>query len=156
MSAVIALINRVLPVLGSSTMSYSEPENMLVTTGHTSIAGNTYFKGVRLSDRIFIVLDIGIGYAHTFLNGLKIYANHNDEKKLIASKTYNTVYYNDDRVRSDAKELVKDELTNELSKSGTEVDEEWLNGFVDSLVEDTFRNQIDNLKTIQLNKLLEK
>ena len=155
MTELITLIDKVLPItIGKTDLTYSESQNMITTRGYTSAAGNTYFRGIRLSERIFIILDIGIGYAHTFLNGIKIYSNQGNEKKLIASKPYHTVYYNDTKVKTDAKELIKAELRAEILKDGLSVDEEWLNDFVEILIEDTFKNQIENLKTIQLNKLL--
>lgn len=58
-----------------SSVTFSEPLNALVGAGYTSMAGNTYFNSLRLSDGLLIKEDIGHGgmYERTFLNGIHIY-----------------------------------------------------------------------------------
>ena len=154
---IIQLVDRVLPVEhGKMGIQYSESQNMLITTAHTSAAGNTYFNGIRLSDRIYIRINIGIGYAHTFLNGLTIYTNQKEEKKVVGSKSYHCVLYDEIKIKDDAKMIVKEKLFNEAKEQGLKLEETWLAGFVNTLVEDTYKNQIDTLKQLQVNNLLEK
>jgi hypothetical protein len=150
-------VDNVLPVeYGKIGVQYSESQNMLVTKAYTSAAGNTYFNGIRLSDRIYIRIDIGIGYAYTFLNGLAIYANHKEEKKMVGNKSYHSVVYSEARIKEDAKAIVKDKLVSEAKGQGLKLDENWLSNFVSSLVEDTYKNQIETLKQLQVCNLLAK
>lgn len=155
MNDAIKLIDQVLPVGAINTsIKYNESQNMFVSSGYTSNAGNSYFQGLRLSDRIFIVIDIGIGYMYTFLNGITIHTAQNNERKVIGSKTYYNQVYNEIKIKEDAKEIVIEELKKESQSKGLKFDENDFIEFVDKLVEDAYKNQIENLKNIQLNKLL--
>lgn len=154
MSDIVKFIDKVLPMNIGSNIQYSESQNIFMTNGYTSNAGNTYFKGLRLSDRIFIVLDIGIGYAYTFINGITVYANKNDERIMVASRSYHNQCYSETIIKEDAKEIVLEKLKAEAETDGTIFIENEIVEFVDKLVEDTYNNQIETIKNIQLNNLL--
>lgn len=99
------IVSSVLPtVVNSSKLTYNEAQNLFLTTGYVSLAGNTYLKGIRLSDVIVLVVDVGIGYAHTFLNSVRVYTASSD-RKLIAERGFNTCYYSEERVKSEAIEM---------------------------------------------------
>lgn len=66
------LVNDALPAVSGSSLTYNADRNMFLTPGYTSNSGNIYFQGIHLSNRLAIVFDIGIGYAHSFLNGLQV------------------------------------------------------------------------------------
>ena len=91
-SSLNSLVCQALPALSGSSVTYNAERNMYLTQGYTSAAGNTYFQGIHLSNRLAIVLDIGIGYAHTFLNGIKLYCFDGKDKKLIASRFFDCTF----------------------------------------------------------------
>lgn len=99
----------------NSTVSYSEMANAFLTTGYTSAAGNTYFNSIRLAEGILIKEDIGVGYAHTFLNGLKIYSIK--DKTLIADKAFHSLFYNPLNVTKEAKKMLMN-LLEEVASQG--------------------------------------
>lgn len=90
------LVETALPTLSGSAVTYCAAKNIYLSSGYTSAAGNTYFQGLRLSDRIIINYDFGQGYAYLFLNGIRIYGFNGREKNLllldhtIASVTLNS------------------------------------------------------------------
>lgn len=90
--------------LVNSQVSYSEIANAFHTTGYTSFAGNTYFNSIRFGEGILIKEDIGIGYIHTFLNGIKIFSIK--DKTLIADASFNSLIYSKSIVRDKAKDLL--------------------------------------------------
>ena len=70
MNTSLALIAaKALPALSGSSLTYNAEKNVYLTLGYTSAAGNTYYRAIRLSDRLAVYYHIGQGYAHTFLNG---------------------------------------------------------------------------------------
>ena len=71
-TSLIRVVESALPALSGSSVTYNAQNNIYLTNGYTSAAGNTYFQGIRLSDRIIVKYDIGQGYAHTFLNGVQV------------------------------------------------------------------------------------
>ena len=100
----------------NSNISYSEISNAFITKGYTSIAGNTYFNSIRVAEGILIKEDVGQGYAHTFLNGIKIYSIR--DKTLIADKRFNNVRYSQSRMKSETKKLLLNMLEESAKAEG--------------------------------------
>lgn len=69
-----------------------------------------------MAEGILIKEDVGIGYARTFLNGLKIYSIK--DKTLIADKSFNTVFYSTSRVKMESKKMLLDVLEIASKKEG--------------------------------------
>ena len=60
--ALATVVNAVLPALSGSKVTYNEKHNIFLSQGYTSAAGNTYFQGIRLSDRLIVNFDFGQGW----------------------------------------------------------------------------------------------
>lgn len=120
-SSLVTLVNQALPAVSNSGVTYNADRNMFLTTGYTSAAGNTYFQGIHLSNRLAIVMDIGIGYLYTFLNGLKVYCFDGKEKKLIGTRFYNCCFYNDSSARREAAEILLDYLQTQAKMLGASI-----------------------------------
>lgn len=55
MNTSLALIAaKALPALSGSSLTYNAEKNVYLTLGYTSAAGNTYYRAIRLSDRLAI------------------------------------------------------------------------------------------------------
>lgn len=151
----LSLINQVIPVtLREANLQYSESQNLLVMEGYTSYAGNTYYMGVRLSDRISISIDIGIGHSCIFLNGITIYTNLNREIIRIGGKSYYCTKYSEETIKKDACQILLKKLNDMAKLNNMDIDQNFLLNFINSLVEDTYKNQIETIKDIKLNSLL--
>lgn len=71
-SDIISLANKSMAaVFKNAELTYNASKNIILTQGYTSKAGNTYFEGVRFSERIIITHQLGQGYCYLFLNGLQ-------------------------------------------------------------------------------------
>ena len=77
------VVDTVFPTLSGSSLTYKAQKNIFITNGFTSAAGNTYYQGIRVSDRIAIKYNIGQGYYHTFLNGIEVFGYDGTKTKLI-------------------------------------------------------------------------
>ena len=87
MNTSLALIAaKALPALSGSSLTYNAEKNVYLTLGYTSAAGNTYYRAIRLSDRLAVYYHIGQGYAHTFLNGITLFAWNGQKANIIAQK----------------------------------------------------------------------
>ena len=115
------LVNQTLPAVSNSSVTYNADRNMFLTTGHTSTAGNTYFQGIQLSDRLAIVQEIGVGHTRTFLNGMKLYCFDGTQKKLIGSRYYDCYFYNDLSARKEAAEILCEYLQTQAKLIGANV-----------------------------------
>ena len=134
-----------LPALSGESLTYNAAKNVYLTLGYTSAAGNTYYKAVRVSDRLAVYYDIGQGYYHTFLNGIKLFCWDGQRAQLIAQKYWGGC---DWRVFSEyfAKEqsilLLKDFLVGQLKLRGAYVSDQDVFAFARNMIEDTQRKQI--------------
>jgi hypothetical protein len=126
----------------SAELTFSAGKNIFLTNGYTSMAGNTYYQGVRFSDRIIITQQIGQGYCYTFLNGIRIFGFNGKEVTLIAEKSYNCCFYNELFVKSESVTLIKDFLKSQATITGSQVENSQLESFSHALVEETMKNQL--------------
>jgi len=113
----------------NSNVTYSKVANTFLTKGYTSATGNTYFNSIRMAEGILIKEDVGVGYARTFLNGIKIYSTK--DKSLIADKTFHSVFYSALKVKNESKIMlikileevaVKDGIYFDLTKAESIID----------------------------------
>lgn len=123
-----------LPSISGSKVTYNSSKNIFLTEGHTSAAGNTYYQGIRLSDRLVINYDLGQGYAYTFLNGLKLYCFDNREKKLIGSQSYSCCVFSEQFAKEEAIRMLKDYLKSQAILQDARVEERMLTDFSEKLV----------------------
>lgn len=129
----------------NANISYSEVANAFLTSGYTSAAGNTYFNSVRVAEGILIKEDVGVGYAHTFLNGLKIFSIK--DKTLIADISFNTVYYSVSTVKAKAKIMLLNMLQKASKNEGYKFDYNSAEVLIDKLLTTAFNsNQMELLK----------
>lgn len=87
-SALDIVITKALPALSGESVTYNPAKNVYLTMGHTSLAGNTYYKAVRFSKRLAVFYSLGQGYAHTFLNGITLFCWDGTKAKMIARKSW--------------------------------------------------------------------
>jgi hypothetical protein len=140
---IIALANKSMPaVFCNAELTYNAAKNILLTQGYTSQAGNTYFQGVRFSDRIVITQQIGRGYCYIFLNGLKIYGYNGTEMTLIGERSYDTCYYNDAFVQKESEGIIREFLKNQAILSNSYMEKTTIEKFSKQLVLETMKNKL--------------
>lgn len=118
-----------LPALSGSSVTYNAQKNIFLTNGYTSAAGNTYYQGIRASDRIAIKYNIGEGYLHTFLNGIEVYGYDGRNAKLIGSRFYNSFFFNEDIAKKEVVEIIVNYMEGQAKMLGTSVDSNQLKQF---------------------------
>lgn len=82
------VIAKSLPSLSNSALTYNAGKNLYLTTGYTSLAGNTSFRAIRFSNKLAVYYDVCIGYARTFLNGITLYCWDGQNARIIARKLW--------------------------------------------------------------------
>ncbi len=134
-----------LPALSGESLTYNAAKNVYLTLGYTSAAGNTYYKAVRVSDRLAVYYDIGQGYYHTFLNGIKLFCWDGQKARLIAQKYwggYDWRVFSEHFAKEQSILLLKDFLVGQLKLRGTQVSDQDTFAFARNMIEDTQRKQI--------------
>jgi hypothetical protein len=98
------VVVRILGGLVSKHVSYSDKANAFLTNGYVSSAGNVYFNALRFAEGIVIKEDVGEGYKHRFLNGIRIYDVKSRE--LLADRTYHRFFYSKSDVKYEVKTIL--------------------------------------------------
>ncbi len=130
-------VNDILPAVTTKHVTYSSSKGAYLTEGWTSAAGNTYGQLLYLSPQLAIVCDFGIGYAYTFLNGLKVLRYNGHRAEVIDSRYYHCRVYNDSFVRNEAAQIVSEFIQDQLRLSGAYTSSSEIDNMAKRLVGET-------------------
>lgn len=144
-TALQTLVAKNLPALSGESITYNAAKNIFLTRGYTSVAGNMYYKAIRISDRLVVYYDLGQGYKYTFLNGIKLFCWDGQKAKVIAQKYWGGCDY---RVFSEqfAKEqsilMLSNFLAGQLKAQGAQVSNQEIFSFAYNMIGETQRKQL--------------
>ena len=139
------IVKNSLPALSGEQLRYNAAKNVYLTLGYTSAAGNMYYKAIRVSNRLAVYYDIGQGYAHTFLNGIKLFCWDGQKAKVIAQKSwggYDYRIFNEQFAKEQSILMLKSFLAGQLKIQGTHVSDQDVLSFARNMIEETQRKQI--------------
>ena len=144
-TALQAIATKALPALSGDHVTYNAAKNVFLSQGYTSAAGNMYYRAIRLSNRLIVYYDLGQGYIHTFLNGIKLFAFDGTKATLIAQKYwggYDYRIFNEQFAKEQSILMLKGFLEGQLRLQGAHVSDQDLTSFARGLVEETQRKQL--------------
>ena len=144
-TALQAIATKALPALSGEQVTYNAAKNVFLSQGYTSAAGNMYYRAIRLSSRLIVFYDLGQGYKYTFLNGIKLFCLDGQKAKLIAQKYWggsNWVVFNEFFAKQQSILMLKNFLTSQMKLQGAHVNDQDLNSFARSIVEETQHKQL--------------
>jgi len=136
---------KALPALSGSPLTYNAEKNILTTLGYTSAAGNTYYKAIRLSNRLVVFYDLGQGYAHTFLNGITLFAWNGNKANIIAKRSWggcNWICFSEQYAKEQSVLMLKDYLAGQAKALGNTVGEQALLEFSKSMIDETHQKRL--------------
>lgn len=136
---------KALPALSGSPLTYNAEKNILTTLGYTSAAGNTYYKAIRLSDRLAVFYDLGQGYAHTFLNGITLFAWNGNKANIIAKKSWggcNWVCFSEQYAKNQSIQMLKEYLAGQAKLMGNVINDQQLLDFSRGMIEETHQKRL--------------
>ena len=136
---------KALPALSGNSLTYNAEKNVLLTLGYTSAAGNTYYKAIRLSNRLVVYYDLGQGYAHTFLNGITLFAWNGNKANIIAKKSWggsNWMSFSERYAKEQSVLMLKDYLASQAKALGNTVGEQALLEFSKSMIDETHQKRL--------------
>lgn len=144
-SSLTTVAAKALPALSGSSLTYNPEKNVFLTMGYTSNAGNTYYKAIRLSNRLVVYYDLGEGYAHTFLNGITLFAWDGQKANIIAKKIwggYDWRIFSERAAKEESILMLKDYLAGQAKAMGCSVPDSQLLSFSREMVEETQQKQL--------------
>lgn len=139
------LVSKVLPTISGGSLTYDTKKKVLRTLGYTSAAGNSYYQTVRISKRLVVFYDIGVGYALTFLNGIKLFCWDGTITRLIGQRYWggnNWRSFNESFARDQSIIMLKEFLAGQAKLAGGHVSESQLLTLSRQMVDETRSNLI--------------
>lgn len=143
------ILDSILPTYGNprtDTPIWNECQHMFITEQHTAASGNTYYLGVRFSDRFVTILHIGLFHNWTYINEVEVYAFDEHERKLVGKTTLDQ-FYNEDIIRSTTEKLLKNYIEGQMKLNGHIIDQKQLDGQVKELVDKSYLSLLDDVNT---------
>jgi len=144
-SALQTIATKALPALSGEHVTYNAAKNVFLSQGYTSAAGNMYYRAIRLSNRLIVYYDLGQGYIHTFLNGIKLFAFDGQKAQLIAQKYWGGCdwrKFDEYFAKEQSILMLRGFLEGQLKLQGARVSDQELTSFARGLVEETQRKQL--------------
>jgi len=144
-TALQTIATKALPALSGEQVTYNAAKNVFLSQGYTSAAGNMYYKAIRLSNRLVVYYDLGQGYAHTFLNGIKLFAFDGPKATLIAQKYWGGCDYrifNEQFAKEQSILMLSSFLIGQLKAQGAQVSNQEIFSFAYNMIEETQRKQL--------------
>lgn len=136
---------KALPALSGSSLTYNPEKNVYLTLGYTSVAGNTYYRAIRFSNRLAVYYHIGVGYAHTFLNGITLFAWNGQQANIIAQKFWggsNWRCFSECLAKEESIIMLKEFLAGQAKAMGSMIADNQLLAFSKSMIEETHQRQL--------------
>ena len=144
-TALQAIVTKALPALSGEQVTYNAAKNVFLSQGYTSAAGNMYYKAIRLSNRLVVYYDLGQGYAHTFLNGIKLFCFDGQKAQLIAQKYWggcNYRIFNEQFAKEQSILMLSSFLSGQLKTQGAHVSNQEIVSYAYNMIEETHQKQL--------------
>lgn len=139
------LVNRALPALSGSRVTFDRSRNMFVTSSYTSAMGHSYYQGIQVSDRVAVVYNIGRGgwgSCPLFLNGVTVYCFDGTDKRVIGSwSPQGWSFYSDSLAHSVAKEILFNYLKSQMRLNGVVISDRELTDYAKAQIDAAVSNQ---------------
>ncbi len=140
-----SLLDKILPTYGNeriNTPIWNESQHMFITDQYTSAAGNTYYIGIRFTDRFVQILHIGLFHNFTYINDIEVYVFNGTERQLVGKKTLD-VYYDEDLIRSTTEKMLHDYVVGQLKLTESNCDLKQIENQVKETVKASYFSLID-------------
>ena len=136
---------KALPALSGSPLTYNAEKNVFLTQAYTSLAKNTYYKAIRVSDRLAVAYNIGEGYKYTFLNGITLFAWDGRKARIIAQRFWggsNWRIFTEHGAIEESIIMLKDFLAAQAKMMGKLIGDRQLLEFSRAMIGETQRKQL--------------
>ena len=108
------LFDSILPSFGTPRVHmpvWDDSQKMFICSQYESGNGHRYYLGIRFCDRIVIVEKVGLYHSWTYIDSIEIYAFNGQKMELIQKRDYDKVFRNEDFIRQESEQMVKNYLT---------------------------------------------
>ena len=139
------VVNYSLPALSGAQATYDAQRAMFITEGWPSPAGNYYYEALRVSPRLTLFYEIGVGYAYTFLNGLRLFCNDGRKHRLIGQRWFSCNILSEMDVRKSCEEMLGEYLLTQNEMLNQRLTREQIEPVIKRLVDELYHNSRNRL-----------
>ena len=154
-------LDSVLPTFGNIKENipvYNDAQKMFISSNYTSAAGHLYYKGIRFSERLVMIEQVGLYHNWTYIDGIELYAFNGTERVLIAKKQFDKVFYNMEFIKEEVNQMLhsyfKSQILLKNENASPEIIEQHTNQTIGSLYENKIEQIVQQLKQPTMIALL--
>lgn len=135
------VFDSILPVYGNprkNTPVWNEDDKMFIYDEYESACGNRYYKGLRFTNRIAIVENIGFYHTWRYIDSIEVYTYNNNSKSLIGSVKYEKTFYNRDTIRLAVESILKQYIQGQLKMQNLQMSNDVIEQEAKKYVEESY------------------
>lgn len=135
------VFDSILPVYGNprkNTPVWNEDDKMFIYDEYESACGNRYYKGLRFTNRIAIVENIGLHHTWRYIDSIEVYTYNNNSKSLIGSVKYEKTFYNRDTIRLAVESILKQYIQGQLKMQNLQMSNDVIEQEAKKYVEESY------------------
>ncbi len=151
------LFDNILPTFGNPRVhipTWDNSQKMFICDEYESANGNRYYRGIRFCDRIVIVEKVGLYHNWTYIDSIELYAFNGKKLELIQKRDYDKVHRNEEFVRTESENMVKEYLLGILKSKRTSVPIEEIELQTKGLIDGCYKSFLDSDFNTHLTQIL--
>ncbi len=138
----------VLPTFGNSKENipvYNESQRMFISSNYTSAAGHLYYKGIRFSERLVMIEQVGLYHNWTYIDGIELYAFNGTERILISKKQYEKEFYNMTLIKEEVKQMLQGYFKSQILLKKENATDDILLKHTEETINSLYENKIEQM-----------
>jgi len=141
-------LDTVLPKYGNVKENipvYNESQRMFISSNYTSAAGHLYYKGIRFSERLVMIEQVGLYHNWTYIDGVELYAFNGNERVLIAKKQFDKEFYNMEFIKNEVKQMMQSYFKSQVLLNNENASDEVLLQYTEQTLDSLYENKIEQI-----------
>lgn len=141
-------LDSVLPTFGNIKENipvYNEAQRMFISSNYTSAAGHLYYKGIRFSERLVMIEQVGLYHNWTYIDGVELYAFNGNERVLIAKKQFDKEFYNMEFIKNEVKQMMQSYFKSQVLLNNENASDEVLLQYTEQTLDSLYENKIEQI-----------
>ena len=153
------LFDSILPSFGNPRVHipvWDDSQKMFICDEFESGSGHRYYRGIRFCDRIVILEKVGLYHSWTYIDSIELYAFNGQKMELIQKRDYDKVFRNEDFIRQESEQMVKDYLMGVMKTQRICAPAEQIDSQASELISGCYKSFLDPDFNTRLTQILPK
>lgn len=139
-------LDNILPSFGQERKAqpiYNSGQRMFISPTYTSASGNMYYKGLRFSEKLIMVEKVGLYHNWQYIDAIELYSFNGQKAELISSFKFEKEFYDTQKIRTQAKDLLFDYLHSQALLAGNKNMGKELEAMTEKLIGQLYKDQVE-------------